>query len=171
MNLNQRVGSLVTASVIAAGVFLMPRLASANIGGDLDLAFPVGSGAPSSGWGFGIRVGKELHLPLVVLTPEVGFSYYGLGDSVKLYNLKAGGRLSIGEVLRPGVFVHVGEGDTVFPIVGHHWGFSYDAGLSLDFTALPMLNIGAHVAYDHVSVGDGGALKFIAPGINADLTF
>ena len=65
--------SLLAGTVLAAGVLVIPRTASANVGGDLDLAFPLDSRA-SNGWGFGLRIGQELHVPLVALTPEIGFS-------------------------------------------------------------------------------------------------
>jgi hypothetical protein len=166
--------SLLAGALLVAGVFLIPRTASANVGGDLDLTFPLDSHA-SNGWGFSLRLGQELHLPLVALTPEIGFSYYDFGGDFgnKIYEGIAGARLGFGEVLRPGVFAHVGVGDSVPAFADHHLGFGLDGGVFLDFTLLPILNIGIHGAYNRLSVGDvsGDSSKWFTVGVHADLVF
>src|SRR2546423_11521635 len=93
------------ATTLAAGVVR----AGPTIGADLDLGFPLHSRGDSGG-GFGIRLGQELHLPLVALVPELGFTYHKFsGDyGPKIYRGIAGLRLGIGEVIRPGVFAHLG---------------------------------------------------------------
>src|SRR6185312_13789027 len=79
--------------------------AGPTIGADLDIGFPLNSRGDSGG-GFGIRLGQELHLPLVAITPELGFTYHNFsGDfGPKIYRGVAGLRLGIGEVIRPGAF-------------------------------------------------------------------
>ena len=76
-------------------------------------------------------------------------------------------------MLRPGVFGHVGAGYSVPDLGSNHWGFSYDLGVFLDLTILPVLNVGIHGAYNHLSVGDvsGDSSKWFTAGVHADLVF
>ena len=55
-----------------------------------------------------------------------------------------------------------------------HSGFSYDAGLFLDFTALPLLNIGVHAAYNRLAQKENdpdSKLQWMTIGVNAALVF
>jgi hypothetical protein len=65
-----------------------------------------------SGYGFGIRLGNQIHVPLLAVTPELVFTYHGFtGDyGPTLYRAIAGLRLAVGEVVRPGVLAHAGCG-------------------------------------------------------------
>lgn len=130
--------------------------ASTTIAGDLDLQVPISINGVSTGGGFGIRLGQELHLPLVALNPEIGFTYatFSKDDSPTIYRGIAGVRLGIGELLRFGVLAHVGFGYANWKLDRDnlsHSGFTYDAGLFFEITALPLLNVGVHAAYNHMA--------------------
>jgi hypothetical protein len=164
--------------VLAAGAALFAltlgaRSASAStaIAGDLDFAVPINSQL-DSGAGFGIRLGKQLHAPLAVLTPELGFTYHGF-SGLTAYRGVAGLRLGVGEIIRPGVFAHLGVGHLTAPSPApSSTAFTYDAGAFLDFTLLPLLDIGAHAAYNHVNAKDPvGAFQWATVGVHAALIF
>ena len=70
-----------------------------------------------------------------------------------LYRGFAGVRLSLGKVIEPGIYGHVGYGHVSFDAVPgafdqSHGAFSYDVGATLDFTLLPVLGVGVHGAYN-----------------------
>ena len=96
---------------VSALVFLLwsgSAAAKTTVAGDLDYAAPIDSAA-NSGWGFGVRLGQQFHLPLVVVNPELGFDYHSFSDdsSPKTYRGIAGLRIGIGEILRVGPFAHL----------------------------------------------------------------
>jgi hypothetical protein len=142
--------------------------ADTTIAGDLDLNIPLSVEKISTGGGFGIRIGQEFHIPLLAINPEVGFTYASFSDqgTPVVYRGIVGARVGVGELFRFGVMAHVGFGHLSWTkaegipdnIDLSHFGFSYDAGIFLEFTALPLLNIGVHAAYnrlaskDHVAV-------------------
>lgn len=148
--------------------------ASTVIAADLDYAIPVNSDA-SSASGFGIRAGHQARLPPVVaLTPEVAFTYNDFSNSgPTAYRGLFGIRLAFGEILRPGVFTHVGLGHLSWGSTDvSHTGFSYDVGGFVDFTLLPVLNIGVHGAYNRVDSGDVSAgFGWASVGLHAALVF
>ena len=147
--------------------------AAPTIGADLDVGFPLHSRGDSGG-GFGIRLGQELHVPLIVVTPEIGFTYHNFsGDyGPRIYRGIIGARLGIGEILRPGAFVHVGLGHFVPTVGDNQNAFTLDAGGFLDLTIIPFLNVGAHVAYNRVDADySSGAYAFLTVGAHAALVF
>ncbi|MET0591122.1 MAG: hypothetical protein ABW133_00380 [Polyangiaceae bacterium] len=151
------------------------------IAGDLDFAAPTDSEVDlQTGGGFGARIGYHAHIPAIVLTPEVGFSYYDFGGnySAKVYRGIAGMRLGFGEIIRPGVFAHLGMGQ--LDVTGRdpdasHSALTYDAGAFLDLTLLPLINIGVHGAYNGLnSSGESGetaAITWGSFGAHAELVF
>lgn len=168
---------LLAAGTFALGASTWSAIAEAKttVAGDLDYAVPIDSSA-HTGWGFGIRVGQQLHAPLVVITPELGFTYHGFGgdSSPRVYRGIAGLRIGFGEVLRAGAFGHLGIARldlTSVPDLSHT-AFTYDAGVFLDFTALPLLDIGVHAAYNRVAADDHvSAFQFATVGAHAALVF
>jgi hypothetical protein len=164
---------LVAGAALLSAFFATKTAAAVNIGGDLDLAFPVDSRG-SSGGGFGIRLGQELHIPPLEFTPEIGFTYHGFSGTYgpQIYRGIFGARLGIGEILRPGAFAHVGFGHFVPTIGDNQNAFTWDAGGFLDLTIVPFLNVGIHGSYDHVDADYGsGAYAFATFGLHADLVF
>ena len=125
------------------------------IAADLDYALPVDS-LGDSGGGFGIRAGLQLHVPLLVITPEVGFTYDGFSGTGEPSISRGilGMRLGLGEIFRFGVAGHIGIAHLSADVIGldpSHTGFAYDMGIFFDFTLLPLFDIGVHAAYNHLS--------------------
>jgi hypothetical protein len=151
--------------------------AEAAVAGDVDVAVPIDSNLKAGG-GFGLRLGYHAHIPFIIVTPELGFSYYGFGgdDPATLYRGTAGVRLAVGEIVRPGIFAHVGLGrmqaDGPVPDPSHT-ALTYDAGAFLDFTLLPLINIGAHASYNRLDASDEGfgAVDWLALGAHAEVVF
>ena len=149
--------------------------ASTVIGGDLDYAGPISTGA-TSGWGFGFRLGQRFHVPLIAIDPELGFTYHSFTDTTSPHSYRglAGLRLGIGEIFRVGPFAHLGVGHLSLSGTPDHsrTAFTYDVGLFLDFTVLPLLDIGIHGSYDQIVAADAGpAFQFATVGANVALVF
>jgi len=168
---------LVTACIC------VPRLARADtaIAADLDFNLPVMASWAAKGGGFGIRLGQQMSLPAIVLTPEIGFTYasFAVGkDNIadkgpNAYRGYAGLRLGVGEILRPGIFAHVGIGRlTGYADVESqkHTALTWDAGAFFDFTLIPLINIGAHAAFDQITGSSGvSSFKWVQLGLHAAL--
>jgi hypothetical protein len=151
------------------------RAEAITVGGDLDYAGPIDSGA-STGWGFGIRLGQRVHLPLVAVDPELGFTYHSFsgGASAQSYRGIAGLRIGIGEVFRIGPFAHLGVGHVSLSGTPDysHTAFTYDAGLFLDLTVLPLLDVGIHGGYNQiVASSPSPAFQFATVGADVTLVF
>jgi hypothetical protein len=164
------------ASALALSAWGAAAEAKTTIAGDLDYAAGIDSGGARPGGGFGIRVGQQIHVPLVVFNPELGFTYHSFSkdSSPKVYRGIAGVRLGVGEILRPGLFAHVGLGrlDLAGLPDRSHTAFTYDAGVFIDFTALPLLDIGVHAAYNRVTESNSGpTFQFGTAGAHLALVF
>jgi hypothetical protein len=161
--------------VLSVSLISATAKAKTVIAGDLDYAAPIDSSA-SAGGGFGIRLGQQVHFPLLVFNPELGFTYHGFthDTSPKVYRGIAGLRLGFGEILRPGVFAHVGLGRLDLGGVPDrsHTAFTYDAGAFIDFTALPLLDVGVHASYNRLTADDSGPkFEFFTAGAHVALVF
>ncbi len=165
----------VTVAAFALASWCASAEAKTTVAGDLDYAAPIDSHA-NHGWGFGFRLGQQLHLPLITVTPELGFTYHGFtGDaSAHVYRGIAGLRLGVGEIFRIGPFAHLGVGRVSVSETPDysHTAFTYDAGLFLDLTVIPFLDVGIHGAYNRiVSGGPGPTFQFATVGAHAALVF
>lgn len=150
--------------------------ASTTIGVDLDLHVPLKINQVDTGGGFGIRLGQELHLPLVSINPEFAFTYAGFSkdDPPKMYRGVAGARLGFGELFRFGLLAHIGFGYvnwTPAPEDWSHTGLTYDAGIFLELTALPLLNIGLHGIYNRIAADEGQDETLHWLSVGGHLTF
>jgi hypothetical protein len=120
---------------------------------DLEYALFMGR-ALDDGAGGALRIGREF-AGMLSLTPELGISYHcanGVHDA-SLYRGFIGPRLSIGKTIHGGVFGHLGYGRIAFrhvsgPLDQSHDALAYDGGLTVDVTLLPVLDVGAHAAYN-----------------------
>lgn len=139
---------------------------------DFDFGTAIDSELTKTGGGGALRLGREFDLLLVSFTPEIGGGFHGFGGdgNSKLYRGFVGGRFAVGKIIEPSVFGHVGIGrlggaePRTAPIL--------DAGLALDFTLLPLIDLGVHGAYNvMMPKDDGSALKFVTLGIHAALVF
>lgn len=154
-----------------------PDIARADVAlaADLELDVPVDAEVIDTGPAFAIRLGYQMHLPLFTLTPEIGFHYASFDPEPTLYRGILGARLGFGELLRFGVFAHIGYGhasiDTPIGDASHS-AFTFDLGAFLDLTMLPLIDLGVHVGYGSLSADDdGSALKWIPVGVHAALVF
>lgn len=134
------------------------RFVELAIAGDLDYAVPIDS-IGDSGGGFAVRLGGQLHVPLIALTPELGFSYHAMdGEGApELSRVFAGARIGVGEIFRIGATGHVGiawlDVERLRPDPSRN-GFAYDLGLFFDFTLLPLIDLGVHAAYNQLGASD-----------------
>jgi hypothetical protein len=149
--------------------------ADTAIAADFEARVPLAIDDISSGPGFGIRLGQQLHLPLITLTPEIGFNWGSFSDGPTLYRGILGARIGLGEILRFGVMAHIGFGHyswTIATVDESHTGFTLDGGLFLDLTVLPLIDIGVHASYARIS-GDSEKglepVQWLAFGLHAAL--
>jgi hypothetical protein len=172
-----RLLGLAPAIVCFWSMFATPALAKSEttISADLDYAHSAGSDI-GGGWGFGARLGQRFHVPLVALDPEIGFTFHDFnkGLSPTMYRGILGLRLGFLEVIRPGIYGHVGIGRINFDTLpdASHTAFTYDFGLFLDLTVIPLLDVGLHASYDGIAAGDQvDAVKWVTLGAHAALVF
>jgi hypothetical protein len=161
-------GGLVFASASAAHAS-----SGTAIGVDLDYAHGINEQGVGSGTGFNVRLGYKLDLLLAQLTPEVGGGYHSFsGDaSAKFSQGFVGGRLAFGKILEPGLYAHVGYGHVGEFDTGRS-GATADAGLTLDLTILPLIDLGVHAGYDGLlKTGDFPAFDTYVLGVHGALVF
>ena len=171
-------GAIGALAVLAIGTWVSSARADTVIAGDLDLAFPIDQHSVNDGLGFGVRLGERLTAKPLVLTGEIGGSYYHLRGTLEphVYRGLIGARLGVGSAIRPVVFGHLGIARATFsepPAVNlDRTAFAWDAGVGLDFTLLPLLNLGVHGAYNSVGPhASAGAFKWATLGANIELVF
>src|SRR5215207_6923976 len=78
-----------------------------HIAVDFDFNSAIDAPDTEAGGGGAVRLGQELDLFLVSLTPEFGGGYHVFGsgdDRSKLYSGFLGGRLAIGKIIEPSLF-------------------------------------------------------------------
>jgi hypothetical protein len=168
----------VSAFVAMTLYGLSARAADTIVAADVALAAPIGADHVDSGWGFDARLGRRLDAELLKLTGEFVAGYYDFGGdlSPSVYRGVAGARLAIGAILTPVLFAHAGVARATFssPSDGDldRTVFTYDAGIGADFTLLPLINLGAYAAYNHVASKDrADSLNWASFGLNAELVF
>ncbi len=180
-------GLTVAASLTAVVLCAPAQEATAGtlLGLDLGLAvdtgdLPVDPGGP--GPAVAVRFGYELPIPVVRIVPEaqLGYASFSADDkngnpTQQILTGRAGLRLGIGGVIGPALFAHVGFGDISgegSDFVIEKSGLSYDVGLSVDFTLLPLLNLGIHGAWNALEEDDPKAtFQWLDFGIHAELNF
>jgi len=135
---------------------------------DFDFGTAVDAPGTKAGGGGALRLGQKFDLFLVSLTPELGGAYHAFGgdQQTRLYSGFVGGRLGIGKIVEPSVFGHLGLAHTkglenrTAPVM--------DAGVAIDLTLLPLIDLGFHAGYNAMFPrNDGSALKFLTLGAQA----
>jgi hypothetical protein len=172
----------VMRTLIVSALAVSAWLGSANsahaetaIAADFEARIPLSLDDVTSGPAFGIRLGQQLHLPLITLTPEIGFNWGSFSDGPTIYRGILGARVGIGEILRFGVNAHIGFGHYSWEIATvdeSHTGFTLDGGLFLDLTILPLIDIGVHASYARISGDEEKGLEpvqWLAFGLHAAL--
>lgn len=170
---------LVGASAVAFALALWPRSAAAQTTLGIDLSFndAIDQNATDGGAGVDIYFGPRLDLALLQLTTELAGGYHKFGGvfDPTVYRVLAGGRLGVGVAIRPSVFAHVGVGHLRYDeLLGTgrdgRTNFGGDLGLALDFTILPLVDVGVQGSYN-VIAGDDDADAFKWYQLGAHVTF
>jgi hypothetical protein len=166
---------LALGAFIATNLWLTPGTARADIAlaADLEIDAPSNTDLATAP-AFAVRLGWQLHLPLIVFTPEVGYHHVAFGDELTLSRAFAGARLGIGEVFRIGAFGHVGVGHAAFHAAEEDQDVTdvtIDVGGFLDFTLLPLLDVGVHAGYGRMRADDRDALRWVPVGVHLALIF
>jgi len=172
------VACVVSLLATVATLVLFQGVAKATpaVGFDMDLGVPRNQKV-GLGTGFGFRLGNEIAVPDLVITPEVDFAYYDFGGAFgpRLYRSTAGARIGFGDIIRPGAFTHLGLGryEPTLTVESPQWTWEFDAGAFVDFTVLPVFTFGAHAAYNHSSGLDykGHEYDFFTFGMHATFLF
>jgi len=143
-----------------------------SIAVDLDYGSAIDNSFVDQGWGAGLRLGHEMDTPLVTLIPELNLNYHkfdGAPDAEVFAGL-LGGRIRFLFFIEPGIFAHAGVGH----VGGYdpHVGFAFDAGLTLDLTILPLVDLGLHLAWNRVfGDSDDDGLSYSTLGAHVALVF
>jgi hypothetical protein len=135
-------------------MFLLAALLAPTASASPILTGEVQSAAPY-GTGLGVRLGVPIDAVLVRVVPEGGVTVWTDAGVTPF----VGARVALGKVLEPGAYAHA-----LVPLDDARLG--WDAGASIDFTAIPMLSLGATLGA--VDLGAGPAL---AGGLHAGLKF
>lgn len=166
-------GALLGALAVFAAC---PREAHAGMGSrlgvDLDYINDINEDGVGGGQGVALRYGYKLDLLVLSLTPEAGLGGYWFGEPAEPRILQGfvGGRATFGKVLEPGVFAHIGYG-SMKVLDESRGGTSIDAGVTLDLTILPFIDLGVHAAYDAFLIKDEDAFDWFRVGAHAALAF
>ncbi|HEY8091039.1 MAG TPA: hypothetical protein VIF09_24420 [Polyangiaceae bacterium] len=186
------------ATALACAVLLAATPASAQryepepsyatqLGFDLEGAIPVNP--PTSpqnneirgGGGFKVRLGEQFPFGGIRFTPELLYGYDHLwanDDTGAAYGwdvsrVFGGARLSLGRILVPVLYGHLGygwrqTGDQT--VTGSASGLGFDVGGALDLRVVPHFGAGVHVEYTNVET-QLETPQWIAVGLHADAIF
>lgn len=106
-----------------------------------------------SGFGAALRGGYTFDTPLVDLTPELKVGFQAPG-APKAFSAAGGLRLNFLEGISPAVFAHAGG------LIGDVEGLVIDAGAGLDFTVIPLFDLGVFASYNVVGNASFDADRF-----------
>lgn len=166
----------LVVAVAAAAVIALPRTAAAEtvVGVDLNFNDAIAGDDAASGAGLDLYFGPRLDLAILTLTTELSGGYHNFGgpfDS-NVYRLMGGGRLGVGVVIRPSVFAHLGVGHLRYEdlLDGGRDGrtnVAGDLGAALDFTLLPLVDLGVQASYNIVAGDDStDAFEWLQAGVH-----
>jgi len=177
--------ALVAAGgALLAGICWSGSAAAANtVGIDLSFNDSMRDSRYGSDTGAGVDIffGPRMDLGLVALTTELdgGFHDFGGAADPTVYRGMAGGRLAIGAIIRPSVFAHIGVGHlrwNDFPGVSDvrdsRTNLATNIGAALDFTLLPLVDLGVQLSYNSVAGGsDTPAFDWAEAGAHVIFVF
>ncbi|HEU4579883.1 MAG TPA: hypothetical protein VFS67_16600 [Polyangiaceae bacterium] len=169
---------------LVAGLCWSDSAAAANtVGIDLSFSDSVGDsryGTPA-GAGVDIFFGPRMDLGLVALTTELdgGFHDFGGPADPTVYRGMAGGRLAIGAIIRPSVFAHIGVGHLrwnalpgISDVRDSRTNLATNLGAALDFTLLPLVDLGLQLSYNSIKGGaDTPAFDWAEAGAHVIFVF
>jgi hypothetical protein len=152
----------VGASAAAFALVMWPSSAAAQTTLGVDLSFndAVDQSDTDAGAGIDIYFGPRLDLAILTLTTELAGGYHDFAGPFEptVYRALAGGRLGVGVGVRASVFAHLGVGHLRYDeLIGtdreSHTDFAGDLGLALDFTVLPLVDVGVQGSYNMIAAG------------------
>lgn len=131
-----------------------------------------------AGVGVDVLLGKRLNLALITLGTELSLGAHSFvgADDATAYRALVGANLGVGTILRPSVFAHIGVGhiavaDNAVPDQSRT-GLAGDVGLALDFTLLPLLDIGVQGSYNAIrGTSTTDPFRWLQGGVHATLVF
>jgi hypothetical protein len=141
---------------------------------DLEYAGSIDQGDVTTGAGGAIRLGSQADWFLLSLTGEIGGSYHQFGGvpDVRVYRGFLGGRISVGKILEPGLYGHLGIGSLSVDPGDSRTAATFDAGLFLDLTVLPVVDLGIHAGYvTLLGTNDLDAFDYYVAGAHGALIF
>lgn len=140
---------------------------------DFDYSSAIKSPEIKYGGGGALRIGSERNLFLVTLIPELLFDYHSYDahqpDNAQIWTGKIGGRIRFLKILEPGIFAHIGLGHVGGYDVISHTGVAFDAGLTLDLTILPLIDLGLHGSWNRVFGGFDSGTAYASAGAHVAL--
>jgi len=154
--------------------------ASNTVGVDLSYNDAVGDSGTNSGAGVDVFFGPRMDLGLVALTTELDAGFHDFGGSADptVYRGMAGGRLALGAIIRPSVFAHIGVGHlrwNDFPgadVRDSRTALATDLGAALDFTVLPLVDLGVQLSYNAVTASSSEpAFEWMQAGAHVIFVF
>jgi hypothetical protein len=169
---------LLAVAVATACSTPFQAAAQPAIGADAAYALPL-EDELDSGVSLGLRVGHQFDGHSAAITPELGFNYVSLSGDVapKIYRGLAGVRFGVGNVVRPGAFAHAGFAHSKWDTAtaagdSSYTAFTFDAGAFLDFTLVPYVTFGGHLAYNRVDdTDDFDSVRWATFGAHAAVIF
>jgi hypothetical protein len=171
----------LAALAVVSGVALWSDDAGATntLGVAVDYTDGIDQPATDPGGGVEVYFGPRMDLAILSLTTELSGGFHDLGGAYDpaIYRLVAGGKLGIGVIIRPSVFAHIGVGHLRYdvPLTGERDGrtnIAADAGVALDFTLIPLLDLGVHGSYNVLAGNDDSdAFEWLQAGVHATFVF
>jgi hypothetical protein len=142
-------------------------------GADADFASAIGEDNLGIGGGGALRAGLLRDVGQVTLISEFIVSHAVLNadgpKNASITAAKFGGKLRFLKDLEPGIFVHIGGARVAGDQSLASTDIAFDMGISLDLTMLPLLDLGAHAAWNRVFGGPGGGIDYGVIGLHGTL--
>jgi hypothetical protein len=125
------------------------------------------------GGGGALRIGTQRTFAIVTLIPELTLDHHTFDartpDNAAITTGKLGGRIRFLRILEPGLYAHVGVGHIGGDRIYSHTGVAFDAGVTLDFTLLPLIDIGLHAAWNRIFGGYDSGVSYGTTGVHVAL--
>ena len=168
------------AALVACLSWSGSAAASNTVGVDLSYNDGVHDSGTNGGAGVDVFFGPRMDLGLVALTTELDAGFHDFGGSADptVYRGMAGGRLALGAIIRPSVFAHIGVGHlrwNDFPgsdVRDSRTALATDLGAALDFTVLPLVDLGVQLSYNAVTASSNEpAFEWMQAGAHVIFVF
>jgi hypothetical protein len=143
---------------------ITPALAAPTLGVQADFSSPLGQ-TSSLGTGVTGTLGYGVDLALIEVIPELGASWFGASRRLLP---RVGGRVMVGKIVEPGAYAHVVFADGLSLAPGRA---GWDAGVMLDITAVPHLDIGLHGGVLALPSGGERPATHLTGGLHMGITF